>query len=49
MPPPIAGAQAVANAVARPNIPIPSENLVLGIISVVIVDVEVFEHARESP
>ena len=46
---PIAGAQAVARAVAIPNIPIPSENRSLGIISEAIVDVDVFEKARANP
>ena len=46
---PIAGAQAVARAVAMPNIPIPSEKRSFGIISEAIVDVEVFENARANP
>ena len=46
---PIAGAHAVARAVAIPKMPIPSAKRGLGITSVATVDVEVFEQAREIP
>jgi hypothetical protein len=46
---PNAGAQEVANAVAIPNMPMPSAKRCFGMISVAMVLVDVLEKAKEAP